>query len=699
MSTVITAAGETLIAQKHISGEALVIDRIILANIPGLDVSLPVDPEQGKPAANKIVYDYVIPQDYKGFVNPNQVVYSMLLGSEVGNFQFNWLGLFSSAENALVAVTHLPVTEKWQTDKGSNTLGNNLTRNFLLQFSGAKAVTNITVEAKTWQVDFTARLRSIDDRERLSNHDIYGRSCFFRDAFKLVKESGKYKLKAGVGYVEGLHCVLKSDLQIAVSALPKNVFIDVSLQQQGSNVVPVIVPKLGSTRADYTDGNNVRHYCIKIAEISAAGAIADARRNEAVVTDLVEYLKRRTDNHANRRDDPHNTLAKVRALFSSSTTNASSSSIATPLAIKTVNDNLSTHKSANDPHGIVAKVKALLTSSITSTSTTTFATPKAVKTINDLLKSHKSSNDPHGVVAKVKALLNNSTTSSSTTTFATPNAVKTVNDALNAHKAGNDPHGVVVKVKALLSSSITNASSSTFATPRAVKSVYDHLNTHKAASDPHGVVAKVRALLTNSVTSTSTTMFATPRAVKTVRDLIVGHVGDNSKHRTIYPGHIYPVPFPPNELPEHHYVPNGEGLSKTSEAGRALLAMSAAYKTAHRVTTNSTHVFLPNVFDRNGDGYFPRFVDGVERKVGSEQGDSIRNIEGGSGEFLATRGANNTIGAFKYTSTDLSVFASGSSLGAGNFIFDASLVVPTSHENRPKNYGFTPAIYLPPLES
>lgn len=485
MSTVITAAGETLIAQKHISGEALVIDRIILANIPGLDVSLPVDPEQGKPAANKIVYDYVISEDYKGFVNPNQVVYSMLLGSEVGNFQFNWLGLFSSAENALVAVTHLPVTEKWQTDKANNTLGNNLTRNFLLQFSGAKAVTNITVEAKTWQVDFTARLRSIDDRERLSNRDIYGRSCFFNDGFKLVKEGGKYKLKAGVGYVDGLNCVLKSDLQIAVSALPKNVFIDVSLQQQGSNIVPVIVPKIGSNWEDYTDGNNVRHYCIKVAAISSAGVIKDVRRAEGVTSDLVEYLKRRTDTHANRKDDPHNTLAKVRALFSSSTTNASSSSIATPLAIKTVNDNLSTHKSTNDPHGVVAKVKALLTSSTTSSSTTSFSTPRAVKTVNDSLNAHKSSNDPHGVVAKVKALLSNSTTSSSTTTFATPKAVKTVNDSLNAHKAGNDPHGVVAKVRALLTSSVTSTSTTMFATPKAVKTVNDWLNSHKATAAIH----------------------------------------------------------------------------------------------------------------------------------------------------------------------------------------------------------------------
>lgn len=433
MSTAITLAGETLIAQKHISGEALVIDRIILANIPDLDLAQPVDRAQGKPAQNRIVYDYVIPDDYKGFVNPNQVVYSMLLGSDIGNFQFNWLGLYSSEDQMLIAVTQLPLTDKWQTDTTTNRLGNNLTRNFLLQFSGAKAVTNITVEAKTWQVDFTARLRSIDERERLSNRDIYGRSCFFNDGFKVVKSGSYYVLKAGAGYVEGIRCVLKADTPLTVSALPKNVFLDVSLQQQGSDVVPVITPQLGSNWIDYTDGNNVRHYCIKVAEISAAGVVKDVRRTEAVTSDLVEYLKRRTDNHANRKDDPHNTVAKVKALLSSSITNASAIMIATPLAVKTVYDHLLTHKNANDPHRVVAKVKALLSSSISNASSTTFATPLAVKTVNDHLNTHKAANDPHGVVAKVKALLTSSVTSTSTTMFATPKAVKTVRDLIVGH--------------------------------------------------------------------------------------------------------------------------------------------------------------------------------------------------------------------------------------------------------------------------
>lgn len=316
MSTVITTAGEQLIAQKIGAGAVLSIDTIILAHIPDLDVNLPVDREQGKPQSENVVHEYAIPEDFKGYVNPNQVVYSMLLGSEIGNFRFNWLGLYSSADDVLIAVTHLPVTQKWQTDKGSNTLGNNLTRNFMLEFSGAKAVTNITVEAKTWQVDFTARLRSIDERERRSSRDIYGRSCFFNDGFSVVKDGSSYVLKAGAGYVEGIRCVLNSDLVLAVSGLPKNVFIDVSLQQQGSDVVSVVEPALVQDKADFEDTNLTKHYLVKVAEISVAGVVTDTRRAEAVVSDLVEYLKGKADFHAQDKEDPHSTMTKVTAAIS-----------------------------------------------------------------------------------------------------------------------------------------------------------------------------------------------------------------------------------------------------------------------------------------------------------------------------------------------------------------------------------------------
>lgn len=53
-----------------------------------------------------------------------------------------------------------------------------------------------------------------------------------------------------------------------------------------------------------------------------------------------------------------------------------------------INSKMNGHLGDNDPHGVVAKVKALLSSSITSTSTTTFATPKAVKLVHNLITSH-----------------------------------------------------------------------------------------------------------------------------------------------------------------------------------------------------------------------------------------------------------------------------------------------------------------------
>lgn len=316
MSTVITTAGEQLIAQKIGAGTVLSIDTIILAHIPDLDLDSPVDREQGKPQPENVVHEYAMPEDFKGYVNPNQVVYSMLLGSEIGNFQFNWLGLYSSADDVLIAVTHLPVTQKWQTDNASNTLGNNLTRNFMLEFSGAKAVTNITVEAKTWQVDFTARLRSIDERERRSSRDIYGRSCFFNDGFSVVKAGSSYVLKAGAGYVEGIRCVQSEDTALVVSTLPTCVFLDVSLQQRGSDVVPVVTPLVAGGASDYVGANNVSHYCIKLAGIDAGGVVWDDRRVEAVATDLVEYLKGRTDSHAQDKEDPHSTMTKVTAAIS-----------------------------------------------------------------------------------------------------------------------------------------------------------------------------------------------------------------------------------------------------------------------------------------------------------------------------------------------------------------------------------------------
>ncbi|MFV0422238.1 phage tail protein [Oleidesulfovibrio sp.] len=74
MATAITLAGESLIARKQAAGEPLVIDTFLLALVPDLNPDLPVDRTEGKPDAGQMMHTYAIPEEFKGYVNPNQVV-------------------------------------------------------------------------------------------------------------------------------------------------------------------------------------------------------------------------------------------------------------------------------------------------------------------------------------------------------------------------------------------------------------------------------------------------------------------------------------------------------------------------------------------------------------------------------------------------------------------------------------------------
>ncbi|WP_051176917.1 phage tail protein [Halodesulfovibrio aestuarii] len=305
MATAITYAGETLIAQKQAAGEPLVIEKFILALVPDLDPNVPVD--RADTAPTNIVHEYVIPAENKGFLNPNQVVYSMLLTSDIGDFSFNWVGL--AADGTIVTVTYLPEMQKFKT--AGITQGNNLTRNVLLEFSGAQEATGITVEAKTWQIDFTARLNNIDERTRKVCRDLYGRSCFIKDAALIKNDAGNFSLQAGFGYVEGIR-VDFSTMPLESGVLPKRIWLDVALQQQGADKVPAVQILFAAPteeKADYTDSTNDAHYLVAIADIDAAGVVTDLRRVEQVETDLVKYLlenggKKEVTAHLNE-DTPH----------------------------------------------------------------------------------------------------------------------------------------------------------------------------------------------------------------------------------------------------------------------------------------------------------------------------------------------------------------------------------------------------------
>lgn len=292
MGASITLAGENLIAQKQAAKAGLKVARFIFANVPGLDTSAPVNRAAGKPAAAQIVHNYLVPDENAGYVNPNQVVYSAQIGSDIGDWDFNWIGL-ETAENVLFAVAYVPVQQKRRNIPPLQ-VGNNLTRNFLVVFDGAQALTGITIDANTWQHDFTVRLAGIDERERQSNRDIYGRACFFGSSLQVEKVGGVYQVKPGIAYVEGIRLQRSTALPIVPPTFPTTAWLDIALQRELSDVVAGWQVVFAADRPDYTDSAGAKHYCVPIADLPSANSITDRRYVEAITGTLIEYLAPRS---------------------------------------------------------------------------------------------------------------------------------------------------------------------------------------------------------------------------------------------------------------------------------------------------------------------------------------------------------------------------------------------------------------------
>ena len=297
MGASITLAGESLIAQKQGAQQILTVSRFILANVPGLDPNGPVDRAAGKPTAGQIVGSYDVTQ--AGYVNPNQVVYSLMMGSDIGDFDWNWIGL-ETADNVLLMVAHVPTQQKRRNIPPLQ-LGNNVTRNFLVVFDGAQALTGLTIDASTWQHDFTVRLAGIDERERQSNRDIFGRACFFGSALQLEKVGAVYQLKPGTAYVEGVRLQRSAALPVVPPAFPTTAWLDVALQRELSDVVASWSVVWGAGKVDYVDSAGVQHYCVAIADLPNSNIITDRRPVEDIAGPLVAHFAARVGDYAGLR--------------------------------------------------------------------------------------------------------------------------------------------------------------------------------------------------------------------------------------------------------------------------------------------------------------------------------------------------------------------------------------------------------------
>lgn len=152
---VMTNAGTQYIADKTLLNQGLEISEVVLAHIEGIDENTPRDKAQGLPTDLQIVHRRII--DAEGKVDENTVAWSIVLDQNVGDFDYNWIGLVTT-DGTLIAVDYLPLQRK---RAGVNNVHN---RSFVLQFAGAAALAQITIPAESWMFDYTPRIDALEQQ-------------------------------------------------------------------------------------------------------------------------------------------------------------------------------------------------------------------------------------------------------------------------------------------------------------------------------------------------------------------------------------------------------------------------------------------------------------------------------------------------------------------------------------------------------
>ncbi|WP_329489078.1 tail fiber protein [Escherichia coli] len=404
--------------------------------------------------------------------------------------------------------------------------------------------------------------------------------------------------------------------------------------------------------------------------------------------------------------------AKGTVQLSSATDSQSEIEAATPKAVKAAYDLAAGKAPVSHTHpwsqitgvpaaSLTAKGTVQLSSAINSTSEILAATPKAVKAAYDLAAGKAPASHTHpwsqitgvpaaSLTAKGTVQLSSATDSQSEIEAATPKAVKAAYD-LAAGKApvshthpwsqitGVPAASLTAKGTVQLSSAINSTSEILAATPKAVKAAYDLANGKQPADATLTALAGLATAadrlpyFTGADRAALATLTAIGRAI-----IAKGSIKDVLNYLGLGEGSALPVgvpvPWPTATPPEGWLKCDGRAFTKEQYP-----VLARAYPTLR----------LPDLrgeFIRGWDD--GRGVD-AGRQLLSSQGDAIRNIEGfadgGIGmSFDAIRGAFYDAGTRSARMpNNTTTIDKTDDLG-----FDASRVVPTANENRPRNIAF-----------
>lgn len=282
MSQIITNAFSRYWQECLATQVPVVLDEFVLANVPGLAPEAAINPDSGLPPAGQIVHRHAV--DQRGRINNDAVAYTIVMDTTVGDFSFNAMYLINKASGVVGMIVHKGLETKLKTNEATGQTGNSLVKSMLMEYDRAAEATATHVDASTWQIDYAARLRGMDDDLRLQALQFFGPATFYGDGFKLVNESGVYKVQPGVAYVGGLRAELNEVKKVTPGAKPVGLWLDIyragSLLDAWVNhfTLSLSVPEL----TDYLDSNGHQHHVAKVAIVNADGSVTDVRRKRTI---------------------------------------------------------------------------------------------------------------------------------------------------------------------------------------------------------------------------------------------------------------------------------------------------------------------------------------------------------------------------------------------------------------------------------
>ncbi|WP_368166083.1 phage tail protein [Aeromonas sp. R9-1] len=284
MSQIITDAFSRYWQQCLTEQTPVRLDEMVLANIPGLDPDAPISPAIDLPPPDQIVHRHAV--DQRGRINNDAVAYSIVMDTTIGDFSFNAIYLINQASGLVAMAVHKGSETKLKTDEATGQTGNSLVKSLLMEYDRAADASATHVDASTWQIDFAARLRGMDDDLRLQALQFFGPAAFYGNGFNLVNDAGVYKVQPGVAYVGGLRAELGDVRKVdpSTSAKPVGLWLDIyragSLLDAWVNhfTLTLSVPDM----VDYLDSNGYQHHVAKVAIINADGSVTDVRRKRTI---------------------------------------------------------------------------------------------------------------------------------------------------------------------------------------------------------------------------------------------------------------------------------------------------------------------------------------------------------------------------------------------------------------------------------